>query len=654
MRNRIRERNLLMVYNVDYEICSIVFLILLVVLSVRRKPLEDSQSRIFHIYLAACFLNICLDVITCYMLQYHKMIPIWVNYSVNGIFLAVQCILPTMFMLYVYTRIQQSGKTARQLLWLAYLPAVAGVVMVMSSPWTRAIFYFNRFGYQHGSLHSYLYINAGLYAVGTIIYAVASRKIIGGRQVMITVMIILAAMLPTVVQYFLPSYMLSGLGTTISIYILYLSSESQSSYVDMTTGALNREAFAFHVKEIAKRGMPEQIFVVALDNFKLVNEIFGMEGGNEMLRLLVEALQYEYGENRIFRFGGDTFAIALEETTESVKELDSIRRIVTRSWILRDTEVELSACICLVHTIHHTEEDLVQTMEYAVTKVKGIGKGQFLEVDVTEVEEAARRKAIEQAMVASIEADTFEVHYQPIYDTKAKRFHSLEALARLNVPEYGYVSPEEFIRIAEQNGTILQIGMLVLDEVCRFIRQYNLKKKGIDFVEVNLSVVQCMQEQIYNDIQSVLDKYNMPPSMINLEITESAAAYSEERLIRNMARLSLIDITFSLDDYGSGYSNINYLVDLPFSIVKIDKYVVWAAMKKVTSRMVLENTIAMFKDINLKVVAEGIEDLEMAEMITAMGADYLQGYYFSKPVPKEKLIECLEEGYLEKLQNKAK
>jgi EAL domain-containing protein (putative c-di-GMP-specific phosphodiesterase class I) len=225
----------------------------------------------------------------------------------------------------------------------------------------------------------------------------------------------------------------------------------------------------------------------------------------------------------------------------------------------------------------------------------------------------------------------------------------MEALARLNVPDYGYVSHEEFIRIAEQNGTINKIGILVLEEVCKFIKQFNLKSKGIEFIEVNLSVVQCMQEKIYKEIDNVLKKYNIPSEMINLEITESAAAYSEKRLIQNMARMTLMDLTFSLDDYGSGYSNINYLVDLPFTIVKIDKYVVWAAMKKVTSRMVLENTIAMFKDINLKVVTEGIEDLEMAKTVTDMGADYLQGYYYSKPLPKEKVIACLEEGYLEAL-----
>ena len=288
-----------------------------------------------------------------------------------------------------------------------------------------------------------------------------------------------------------------------------------------------------------------------------------------------------------------------------------------------------------------------QTMEQAISKVKHMGKGRFLEVDEDVTNDMHRSLAIEQALIAAVEKGRFEVHYQPILDTHTKRFHSMEALARLNVFGYGYVSPEEFILIAERNGTILQIGLIVLEEVCRFISQYDLIEKGIEFIEVNLSVVQCMQDTICRDIQAILKKYDIPPSMINLEITESAAADSEEKLIRNMARMSLSDITFSLDDYGSGFSNINYIVVLPFSIVKLDKYIVWAAMKNVTSRTILEHTVAMFKASHLKVVAEGIEDIEMAKVITNMGVDYLQGFHFSRPVPKEQVVLCLEDEFLE-------
>ncbi|MDE6626033.1 MAG: EAL domain-containing protein [Lachnospiraceae bacterium] len=642
-----------MYYNVDYEICSIIFLVLLVIMAFNKGIMESFQSRMFRIYLSACFVNVCLDVLTCYTVEYYDVVPLWVNYLLNTVFLSVQFLLPTIFVFYVCFKVHQISNTQVGRVCLVCLPAYIGVLLTISSVWTGYIFYFDSTGYQHGSLYVFLYISAAVYSVSTIIYTVACRKKLKRTQVMNTCWMIIVAILPTAIQYVVPNYMLSGVGTTASVFIMYLTSENITDYLDTTTGALNRTAFLFHVRDAEEHHILEQIFIIALDNFKIVNEVYGMEGGDELMRMLVESLQKEYSNKRVFRFGGDTFAVTLEEKTEGNKELDSIRRIIRKPWRLHDMNVELSACICLLHTIHHSAEDLIPAIEYAVSETKTVGVNSYFEVDETAGDKIVRRKAIEQAMMTSIEAGQFEVHYQPIYDTKNRRFHSMEALARLNVPGYGYVSPEEFIRIAEQNGTVIQIGILVLEEVCRFIKQYNLKSKGIDFVEVNLSVVQCMQENIYKDIQGVLEKYNVPSEMINLEITESAAAYSEERLIRNMARISLMDVTFSLDDYGSGYSNINYLVDLPFSIVKIDKYVVWAAMKKVTSRMVLENTISMFKDINLKIVTEGIEDLEMAEIVTAMGADYLQGYYFSKPVPKEQLIDRLEEGYLENLLQKA-
>ncbi|MBQ8085278.1 MAG: EAL domain-containing protein [Lachnospiraceae bacterium] len=638
-----------MVYNVDFEICTIIFMIFFMFIVFGRKSVADLQNRIFRIYFIVSFLNTCLDVVSCMTVADVTIVPLWLNYIMNMLFLSFQCIIPTIFLLYVYFKVQRIEANVAPLPYFIWMPAIIGITMVVTSYWTRFIFYFDSTGYQHGRYHSYLYINVAFYALASVIYMIKNNRILKHRQCMITLMIIACALAPTIVQFFLPQYMLAGVGTALSIFVMYFTDENQEIYEDTVTSALNREAFIQHVNINMDRKLPEQIFVIALDNFKLINEIHGVDGGNEIMQMMVTGLTEEYGENRIYRFGGDIFIVVLEEKTEGAKEYDRIRRIVQRRMHLSEGgTVELSACICLLHTIHIPESMLVQTIEQAVAKVKRKGKGRFLEVDEDATADMHRTLAIEQALISAVESGRFEVHYQPIIDTHTKKFHSMEALARLNVYGYGYVSPEEFILIAERNGTILQIGLIVLEEVCRFISGNNLAQKGIEFIEVNLSVVQCMQDTICQDILRILKKYDVPPKMINLEITESAAADSEEKLIRNMARLALTDITFSLDDYGSGFSNINYIVDLPFSIVKLDKYIVWAAMKNITSRRILEHTIAMFKAIHLKVVAEGIEDLEMAKTITDMGADYLQGFYFSRPVPKDQLLLCLEDEYLEK------
>ncbi len=638
-----------MYYVVHYEICAAVFMLLLIVVSALKKSFGNFQSRIYRVYLIVTFVALCLDVVSSYTVAYYEMVPLWVNYLLNSVFLMLQFIIPTLFMVYVHFNVADVRKVNAFMWRLSFLPATIGVIHILLNVWTNQIFYFDEHGYQHGPSHGYLYINAAIYAVGTIWYMIRVRKYLNRRQCFLIIGIVVVAMLPTLIQFIIPNYMLSGVGSALSVFTIYMMNENMTEYVDPTTGALNREALIFHMTASRAKRLPVQIFVIALDNFKLVNEAIGMEGGNQVMRAVVSGLQECYSESAVFRFGGDNFVVVIEERTEGAKELDRIRKVVSRKHLVEDEMIEMSACVGLVHSIHHDEEDLIHAMEYAVSCAKQMGKGQFFEVDEKAVGDMSKRAAIEQALMAAIESGHFEVHYQPIYNVHSKKFHSMEALARLRVDGYGYVSPEEFIRIAEQNGTIVQIGLLVLDEVCQFIRQYNLKQKGIDFVEVNLSTVQCMQETIYQDIMEVLRRYNVPPSMINLEITESAAAYSDDLLTRNMARISLTDITFSLDDYGSGYSNVNYLVDLPFSIVKLDKYIVWAAVKKVTSRRILENMITMFKAIDLKVVAEGIEDMEMAEMVMNMGVDYLQGYHFSKPVPKERLVERLTVDYLDKI-----
>lgn len=641
-----------MIYNVDFEICSILFMLLLMGIAGTKRQLNDFQSRIFWIYLIVAFCNNCLNIVTCYMSTYYMTIPVLAAIIANGIYLADQFILPVLLFYYVYDRISPKWNRNIFLDGLFYLPASLGIVMTISSYWTHWIYFVDHNGYHHGRFHICLYLFVFLYAIAAFMLIVVHRKKLKRRQLFSLFLLLFVTVSPPAVQFFFPSYMLTGMATALSVFVIYFSLEQMASYEDSVTGALNRNAFNAHIRDQLHRRISENVFMLGVDNFKIVNDTYGMGVGDSVLQKLVAALQKEYGLNHVFRIDGDRFAVVCSEQVEIAKVLERLRRILSRKWRVRRVSLEISACICLVHSGQHGEEDVIHAMDYAMGRVKKLGKGGFLELDEDVMEEMARLAEIERALVEAVEAETFEVHYQPIYDVHTGKFHSMEALARLQVPGYGYVSPEEFILVSEKNGTILKVGLLILEEVCKFINEYDLRAKGIEFIEVNLSVVQCMQEKIYEDIMGVLKKYHIPPEMINLEITESVEAYSQERLIRNMARLSLTDITFSLDDYGSGYSNINYLVDLPFSIVKIDKYIVWAAMKKFSSRRVLENTIGMFKDINLKIVTEGIEDQEMMKMVVDMGADYLQGYYFSKPVPKEKLVECLEEGYLEKLLEK--
>ena len=220
-------------------------------------------------------------------------------------------------------------------------------------------------------------------------------------------------------------------------------------------------------------------------------------------------------------------------------------------------------------------------------------------------------------------------------------FSSAEALIRLWDEHLGYIPPDEFIPMAEQNGMIIEIGEIVFRQVCAFIQNHNLDSLGIDYIEVNLSFVQCMQENLAQQLVSIMKEYNVAPNRINFEITETAGSVKADTLRRNMDKLIEIGSAFSMDDYGTGFSTADYLAHLPLQIVKIDKSILWSAMEKPEAFIILRHTVEMLKDLRKKIIVEGVETQEMVDILTKMHCDYLQGYLYSKPLPEEDYIAFL-------------
>jgi len=236
--------------------------------------------------------------------------------------------------------------------------------------------------------------------------------------------------------------------------------------------------------------------------------------------------------------------------------------------------------------------------------------------------------------------NSYEVYYQPIFDLKNKRFNSAEALIRLKDEKYGYISPGVFIPYAEKNGTIHKIGMFVLEEVCKFISSEGFKKLGLDYIEVNLSSVQCLKNGFFTKVMSLIKKYGVNPDTINLEITETADPFSEKIMNRNINKLKKEGFTFSLDDYGTGYSNLRRISLLPLNIIKIDKTFV-DSMADEKMRGALIHTINMIKSLNVKIVVEGVETKEALDLFNECECEYIQGYYFSKPLPIDEFKEFI-------------
>ncbi len=258
--------------------------------------------------------------------------------------------------------------------------------------------------------------------------------------------------------------------------------------------------------------------------------------------------------------------------------------------------------------------------------------------------DSKRQAEVEAAIERGLSGGGFQVHYQPIYSPKDKRFVSAEALVRLSDAALGPCFPDEFIPVAERCGSIHGIGAFVLEASAAFYVQHKLAQRGIEFIEVNLSVAECTRDGISTRIRDSVLKAGLGMDHVCLEVTETAAAQSSGALARNLKALSAEGFSLALDDYGSGYSNINYLAELPFNYVKLDRGMIVSASKTVRGKFMLEGSIEMCRRMGLKTIAEGVETKEQAVELERLGCDFLQGYYFSRPVSGTDFLKLLDGG----------
>lgn len=261
--------------------------------------------------------------------------------------------------------------------------------------------------------------------------------------------------------------------------------------------------------------------------------------------------------------------------------------------------------------------------------------------DENAINKYRERSLIEQEISDALAQDRVEVYLQPIYSNNAHKFTSAEALVRIRKTDGSLLSPGLFIPIAENSGQIVRIGERVFEKVCDFLKNTPAVSLGIHYVEVNLSVIQCEMNDLADRLISIIEKYGIDPSLINLEITETASVTSRNVLLKNMEKLIDYGFTFSLDDFGKGQSNLMYVVEMPVSIIKLDYDMSKAFFSSPKAKQVVRAVVSMAHGMNLKLVAEGIETEEEIDGMNQESIDYIQGYYYSKPLPMPEFLSFI-------------
>ncbi len=419
--------------------------------------------------------------------------------------------------------------------------------------------------------------------------------------------------------------------------------QNPSEDADIDTGFWNKNAFMFLID--AAMGEKNEIDVVAIkmENLSILRNQLGNGNMDELLRQLRSYFHSLSPDTQICRIQNDAIALIMPS---NYKREEILRQIVGRfrnPWKVGNTYKTLFIRTCILCCPEDAEnaEDAFSLISLMMAEASSQEK-EIIHLSEMNIPNRKRIGELDSLVRKALDENWFEVYYQPIYTPETDSYYSAEALLRLKTPEEGFISPAEFIPIAERNGTILQIDQFVLEEVCRLLEETEATAFGIKYIEVNLSVVECLQSNLAEQVEATLAKHGVAHEQINLEITESAESISD-MIMENILRIAQKNFVLSIDDFGTGYSNVMRIVDMPISIVKLDKTLVTPALHSKRAYEILSDIIRMNHEMGFETVAEGVETAGEAAMVTKMGTEHIQGFYYAKPMPKKEFIEFLRE-----------
>lgn len=424
-------------------------------------------------------------------------------------------------------------------------------------------------------------------------------------------------------------------------------------YNDDLTGLPNRFFLreALIKKEIdSSLKMKEKIALISvdIDGFKHINDTFGHNYGDELLRQVGERLKLMVGEDDILcRFSGDEFSFLIEHIKGYIDLENRAKQIIKlfNSPIkIFDNEVFISVSIGMALYPDHGEilSDLVYKADMAMYKAKSLGKNQYYLFEFNDLEKVNRIFSIEKDLSEALNKNEMYLVFQPKISTDNEEMVGLEALIRWNHLEKGFISPVEFIPIAEYTKTIIPIGRFVFDEACKKCRE--LLDMGYDNfkISVNLSKVQLEDKNLTNNFINILKKYNLEPRYIELEITESVIIDVLEKNLDVLDKLHKYGMSISLDDFGTGLSPLKYLKLLNLDCLKIDKSFIDDIGINKKSEHIIDGLIKLAHSLKLSVIAEGVETEEQIKYLKANNCDIIQGYYYAKPMIFEETVKFLK------------
>lgn len=634
-----------------FDYCALIMFGIVLVATIARKM---TRGRLNRFFLNMIFLGIVTTLADMCAVQLDNMGSgnVIAKHISHTIYLYLHSLSTPVYIIYLAMQTDTVHKLRKNKVRQAVLivPTVIVTVLMLVNTFVPVVYYLDEQDtYNRGSAFWVLYVVAAFYVIYGVYYLYLYKKTVNIKRFLALLSVFPLMLIAVLIQMFYENVVLEMFANACGILFITMMIQRAEERIDSETGLEKLSAYVSDMKRAFQNEKDVKIIMINLVNYKSLQEMLGYDASVDVKKMIAAKMvelnkQYGLDANLYYINDGKYRFVIDDRHFNNVEEVARAINVFMKEKLqFNQMDLNLISCVCIARCpkdIPDVDSLMAFGNDFNTNNYTG---------EVLSAEEHYRKeyydimKDIDRIIETALTNHKFSVYYQPIYSVKEERFRSAEALLRLHDEKYGFISPDVFIVAAEKSGAIYKIGEFVLEEVCKFIASDKFAKLGLDYIEINISVVQCMQNNMASTVLDIIRKYNVKPEQINLEITETAASFSQKAMMENLIALNEAGVHFSLDDFGTGYSNMKRIASLPLYLVKLDKsFTDMEGNPRVL--IVLENTIQMIKAMNMEIVVEGVETENLVKQFSDLECEYIQGYYYSKPVPQDEFVKFIEES----------
>ncbi len=632
---------------ISFQVAGIIIIFIIVSFFLAQTRLTLKSAKLFLLVCTSTVILLSLDIFSVYLIT-----RVDLNLTLREIFAKIYLIFliieSTFGIVYLLRDIYKFDKKKRRIFYLAHLIYIlVGGTLIMLTDISLVYEKENHVLYTEGASCLCCYALSGVALITTIVTVVIYKDKLNkaNRDTMIIWMSfwIIAA----VTQFFFKSLLVVSFASACGLIIIYINLENPALTIDKKTAKFNFELLEECVTELTDKNIDYKIVYIVMNgtsnDANLKNDAL-MSYSNSLSHFTNTKISMK--RNKFLTFRSDLGFVNIIQNTTSKDFFNHLEKELSDSNYKKHFDDAYNIKFLIIEN-----SKIVSGYEQLKSLFASILEKNLISLNLTKnyidsstIEEINKIKEMEKTLNYALDNDLVEVYYQPIYSKSLNKFTSAEALVRIKDKDGKIIYPGAFIEIAERNGSISKLGEMVFTHVCSFLKETNIKSLGLKYIEVNLSVVQCGDPNLASKYIEIMNKYNIEPKEINLEITETASSNLRNIMLHNMNKLIDYGISFSLDDFGMGNSNLNYIIEMPVEIVKFDRVLVNSYFNDPKARLVINKIIEMIKSLKLELVLEGIEAKDKLDEALTLDIDYIQGYYFSKPITKDEFINFLKKN----------